>query len=64
MKPGPADVREHLRNRIREALAAEGWEKALPDGGRIAIELPREFEHGDLATTAAFSLAKSRATRT
>jgi len=53
----PADVRAHLRGRIREIIKEEGW--GSPGEGEIILELPREFAHGDLATTAAFTLAKS-----
>jgi arginyl-tRNA synthetase len=54
---GRLDIREHLRRRIREAAESEGWSGAL--AGEVAIELPREFAHGDLSTTASFTLAKA-----
>ena len=57
MTGGRVDIRAHLRGRIREVAMAEGWGEAL--SAEIVIELPREFAHGDLSTTASFTLAKA-----
>ena len=57
MSAGRVDIRQHLRDRIRAVVESEGWGGAL--SGEVAIELPREFAHGDLSTTASFTLAKA-----
>ena len=51
------DIRQHLRARIRQIAEAQGWGAAL--SAEVVIELPREFAHGDLSTTASFTLAKA-----
>lgn len=57
---GPAsDLRPWLRERLFAALEAAGFGGELPNPAAVALELPREFAHGDLACPAAFAVAKA-----
>ncbi len=54
------DIREQVRNTVKNALAAAISKGELPqtEAGEITVETPKEKEHGEFSTNIAMQLAK------
>ncbi len=62
MADQPMDHFRYLRDKVIAVLDGLAGEGAIPSGldpSRVAVEPPREAEHGDVATNAAMVLSKA-----